>query len=290
MQRINNLQRVTLAHFSTQDTGAEEFLRKFKDFLTPDIVQECRSQRWGKTSKGGSNLLKRLWKHERWSVKRFLIATTILSIGSLTVFSLSVVSPRSSYITIKFSNFTVNKGSSRETVSNLSLILWYCTIRSRFSSMGIYWRTTSPEIWTTTKDDGDHTDHCGNRSKNIEAQYFVGIVWSFCPFTAIAYWGLWTKHHTLNSGCWTWRELNLSSLIRLGLTFLLARFESEVNGKVLLISNYDLSPAEYHSWTLCYYLRLTLPRSTSTSIDREGSVLNLLMSFDFKSYEKANTQ
>jgi hypothetical protein len=45
MQRIKNLKRVTLTHFCTQDTWAEELLRKFKDFLNPDIVLECRCQR-----------------------------------------------------------------------------------------------------------------------------------------------------------------------------------------------------------------------------------------------------
>jgi hypothetical protein len=45
MQRIKSLKRVTLAHFSTQDTGAEELLRKSKDFQEPDIVLECRCRR-----------------------------------------------------------------------------------------------------------------------------------------------------------------------------------------------------------------------------------------------------
>jgi hypothetical protein len=44
MQRLRNLQRVTLVHFLTRDTGMEELLRGLRDFVRLDVVLECRCE------------------------------------------------------------------------------------------------------------------------------------------------------------------------------------------------------------------------------------------------------
>lgn len=44
MQRLRNLQRVTLVHYLTRDTGMEKLLGSLRDFVKLDTVLECRRE------------------------------------------------------------------------------------------------------------------------------------------------------------------------------------------------------------------------------------------------------